>query len=920
MLNRRSLSFLVALAVALSLTPRGSAATLSPAEQGSSDQKLYKAYSEFFFLKRNMDFALEMSLRESFLTWLFQGINVEVAVRSKDDPSGTLAAIDPPELKGLDEESYAFPDSLLDAPLRIRYLANEKYQRTEFNHKFLQARLIKDQLIRTATAEDKKRMFKYDLESTILAYNNNKYREVIMQSDELVDRYGFNQMGDLIFCRAESYLALQMYDQAQSDYQSVVETSDDSWYRLRSLGRLISLAGDKGATKQVLEYWQQYQIENGEKREETYWSTAELVSRYLMAGEEWKEAQALLDSIPADLSFSLTVKLRSADCSLALLELDDAEARYEEILAPVKGKKLSDEETNDARLKLGYVEFLRGRFDVAFERFNSIQGVGDVAERGQLSAVWCLYRLSAYQQVIDRCNLFVKEYPQSQYFYEVRTLTGISEEMLGKGDSALQNYRVVMSALDDRQDFYDFNRELGAINSAVGRLQAIESQIFLGGERDLFPAYMKIRRELLGLVEGLKFARAIKATPFLKEVLKEQKALYETFENQSDLEDQIYDAQDAMMLEEYQKGIGKLTDIGSEISSGIKFYKAQQPLAQREQDKLYESQVSDTLKAKLEREWVATQKAIALTRQYLDRNMSTADPMTLIEITSIETGLVSLQDQILNVRSSLRKFGQDKVVTNIDIWSDFAYQRYTYGGLSFDYLYSKENRIEELDQYIRQVGTLLQEREAARRDTISLAADLIPASNPGEPPYFAPSVPLWGTTKPTSPLSDQMTNEEAAQSVDTVTAMETTPDGQPEAPTTDGEVKEEVVPSTDTEMENSVPADFEPENEGMALPGDTPAESSEPGLESPSDSQGQSEAPTNSETQNEEVAPPGGSELENTAPEGIEPTSEPEVEPEVPTLGNMETTTPDSLGKDSTDVPPPETTGSEEPQNAPSIP
>ena len=879
MFYRRSLSCLVALAVALSLTPRGSAATSNPPEKGSSDQQLYQAYSEFFFLKRDMDFAIEMSLRETFLAWLYQGINVEVDARSKGDPFGTLEAITPPELAGMEEESYAFPDSLNEAPLRIRYLANEDFQRKEFNHKYLQARLIKDRLLRTAAPEQKQRMFKYDLESTMIAFRDQRYREVILQSDELIDRYGFADVSDLTFTRAEAYFATQLYAQSQLDYQYVIDHSSDGWYRLRSLEKLIALAGDRGESAMVYANWQKYAAECGENRDGNYWVTAELTARYLMAGEDWDHALEILSSVPAGSGFDQAALHLSADCSLALLELDEAEAKYNEFLQPVKGKKITDEEVSQVLLKLGYVDFLRGRFDVAYNTFSSVEGKGDIAERSHLSAIWCLYRLSAYQLVIDHCNQFLQTYPQSEYFYEVRNLIAFSNEMMGQAESALENYRVVMSAIDDRQDFYDFNRELSAINGAVGRLEELEAQIFLGGERDLFPDYLKIHKELSKLVDGVKFARALKTTPFLKEVLKEQRDLYAFFKDQETLEEDIYDTQDARLLEEYQSSIGSLKDIGAELSAGVRYYMSQKSLAQREQDQIFQSQVSDSIKSRVEREWYSTREAIELARQYRENSTGKVDAATLLEISTIETGLVSIQDQILRVQYSLRKYDAATVTSNIDTWSDFAYQRYTYGGLNFDYLYAKENRIEELDQYIRQVGSLLQEREIARRDTVSLPAELVMASKSGEPPYFAPAVQLWGSVKPVSALSDETGSGEMVQP-----PTETTPAASSEA------------------MPNSE-AETVPGPDDGVTPSETPSET----------------APGSSETVPNEEMPEG------VMPEGssmVEPTSDaqPAVEETGAGMEEMETAEPDSLGGDTTGTIPPETGGNEEPQNGPSVP
>jgi hypothetical protein len=750
---RRSLSCLVVLAVALTLSPRGSAAAPDPAERGSSDQ-LFQAYSEFFFVRRDLDFAMEMSLRESFLTWLYGGISEEVYYRSKEDPAGTLEAISPPEISGLDEEDYNFPDSLLDAPLRIRYLAMEEYQRTEFNHKYLQARLMKDRLIQRATPDQRRRMFKRDLESTFMSFRDNLYRESILAFDELIDRYGFTDVSDLAFYRGESYLGIQLYEKARENYQLVLDSSTDPWFKSRALERLQAFAGDHGDMEILKSLWSQYASEAGDKKSPEFWETAFSTARYLISGREWKLAQQIFDSIPADFERYQEATLRGADCSFYLRDFDNAKNRYGSLLDVKKGKKAPAKPLAiEANLKLGYIDYLEGHFEEAFTRFNGIEAEGEMAERVTLAAIWSLYRLSSYQQVIERSNQFLLDFPASQYQYEARSLAGYSQDMMGRSDVALSNYKEVMSALDDRQDFYDFNFELEAIERSLGKAQELESAIFLGGERDLFPDYLEVHRNLQKLVDGIRFARALKSTPMLKEVIQEQKDLFQLYKEQDGLEAQIMESQDTKLFDQYQDVLSQLTDIGSQLTSGLRYFMKQKSLIQREQDNIYEMQKSDSLRAQLAREWAASEAAVMLVRKYRD-NSRGADAMTLVELTSVETRLSGLQDRILRVQSELHKYGQQSVVSNLDAWSDFAYQRYTYGGLNFDYLYSQENRVNQLDEYIQKVGSLLQQREALRADTMTIAANLRQSGKAGDQPFFAPSVPLWGAVKPGSPFSD----------------------------------------------------------------------------------------------------------------------------------------------------------------------
>jgi len=619
-------------------------------------------------------------------------------------------------------------------------------------------------------------------------------------------------MGDIAFFRGETYLAIQLYDPAIADYQFVVEHSTEAWYRLRSLERLISLTGDRGNVVAVMKYWKQYETEATNK-DADFWATADVAGRYLLAKGEWEDARVIFDLIPETAPEYQTAAVRAADCQMALLNLDDAESRYITLLTPVKEKKdLPKDLVADANLKLGYIDYLKGEYDQAYTKLSSIRAEGEVGERAEIGSIWALYRLSAYPQVITRSEKFIADHPHSQYHYEARCLIGFADEMMGQSGGALDNYKIVMSALDDRQDFHDYNYELQEITRSLGRLEELEDIIFLGGEREYFPEYLAVRKRLNSLMDGVRFVRAMKSTPFLKDVIKEQKELYDVFAAQGDLEQQIYDTQDTKLFDQYQQAVGELTDIGTQLNAGVKYYMKQRTLIQREEDKLYEVQMSDSVKKSLEHEWDETRKAMALVKEYMASNEN-MDAQTMVDLAGVEIELSGVQDHILRVQSDLRRYGQEIVTSNLDVWSDFAYQRYTYGGLNFDFLYSRESRLSELDGYIQQINSLRQDRARAKADTLKLAAELIPAGKAGDAPYFAPQVPLWGLAVAVDSPKEETQPEAAAQDTTVTTPMvepaqpAEEPPVEEAAPTT----SDEVTPATSTE-EVPPPAEAAPES------------------------------------------------------------------------------------------------------------
>ncbi len=807
---------------------------------------LYRAHSDFYFLRRDTEFKIEMMLRESCLSWFYQNLAQEASVRAYENPSATLEALTPPELTGFDETNYALEELPEDAPLRIRYIAYEKYIRNEFNHKYLQARLIKESLLNSATNEQRKRMFKRDVESAILAYRDESYRDALFRFDECINSYGYTDIADIVFYRAETQFALHFFDLAYNDYLFVIKNSTDTKMRNTALEKLIMLAGDKNNISAMMEFWSQYKEEFGTQNDK-YWDLTSSVGKFLFNNNKWQEAREIFLSIPQQSPKYAEAQLYAGNCSLALIELDDAEMRFKALLEMPKGKKddsrIIESIKQNAQLRLGYINFMRGEYDLAFVNFNKIKGDDETAEHAELMCIWSLYKLNAYLQVQQLCNEFINAHPNSQYLYEVRCLLGFTQEMMGSPDRAIKDYRTVMDALDDRQDYHDYNYELKAISEALSELGLMEEIIFVKGEKELFPDYLALRRELISLTNKVKTSRAIKTTPLLKDIIKEQIALSELFAQQEPLEQQLYDAQNPKLYNQYRKIIDDLIDNGSELYAATMFYMKQKSVIQREQDVMFESLMIDSLRSSLDREWNSILEAINLTRATLSE---CDEPEILVNLAGLEIDFHSIQDRILKIRYDLTKLRQEQeyVKSNLDEWSDFAYQRYTFGGLNFDNLYAQQQRLDALDQYIQKTGQILRERIEKQESAEPLPAELATTTKPGDKPYYAPMVPLWGSTpstevgEPTPPRDDssikiQEEPSEPLQPQSEPTKEEITPPESPIEPSetpAEPEIEpggeptpEPELPETPTETEESPSTENEPSIEPPIEPEPPPS-------------------------------------------------------------------------------------------------
>ena len=766
---RRLLTFFLLLTVIISFYPANLPAQVTRKEKDSQETE-FQAQTGLYLFKRSLEFEAEAYLHESFLLWLYQGITAEARKRHSEDWQSTLAAFEVLDLATFEDSVYVLPEDLEDAPPRIRYQAWEKLQREKYNHKYIQARRIKDKLIKSATSQQRERMFNTDLSSAIISYRNELYHEAILRFNELETRYGYDDMSDIVFFRGECYFKLSMYDRARTDYIYTYKNSNDRDIRCSALERLIAIEGDKGDIRSTERYWQKYLDEVGEAKDKYYYRVASMTARYLMALREWNSAQALYDEINPKSKGYVQAKLLAADCSLAMYarakmgflsldtidtRLNDARFRYTEIAeGEIKGKGLTKEIRGEALLKLGYIDFLNGDYYAAYDKVTRIKGEGELAEKALIIAAWSRFRVYDYGDVISLCYKFLETYVESEYFYEIFCLLGYSEELLGREEDARREYEEVIGAVDDQREFHSINYEKKQVISALGELQRLEPVLFLSGKLDVFERYSSLRKKLKSLFERLKLTEGIKSSPLIREMLDEQKKLYAVFKELMDMEKELFALDDSKLLGKYDKMYANLVDLATDLKSGLRYEMEQKSLVQREQEGLFQTRAGDSLDVDFNKEWRSTERTLQNVRDMMSQAEAVDDDETLLKLGEIELGLMSIQDRLMGVRTNLSQVQPYEIDSKLDHWSWFAYQRHSTAGLAFDYLYMRESRLLELDQYIDRVNNIIAERQVVEEELVELPENLIPASEPGAEPYYAPRVPLWKPPEPEKPEVD----------------------------------------------------------------------------------------------------------------------------------------------------------------------
>jgi len=874
MIYRRSLKIIVVLVVfCLLMPPVGKAAT-SRNDRLTEDQ-LYQAYTDYFFLKREVSFSAEMTVRESFLKWMFDGINFEVAKRQRKDPRSVNQAFNPPELTGFDESSYRMPDNISDAPQRFKYKAWEQYRRDEFNHKFLQARLIKDRLIKSSNPTQLHRMFRFDLETALESYKRREYSDAVLRLTEVIDSYDYRYLEDVKFYLAESYFALRMYLRTIEIYEENVFSDDNNEHRRISLERLISIFGDRGDATKVLELSTLNQDLFGNLQDDQYWQTTDLAARYLMFMGDAENALVLFDQIPPYEDRYEQAQLHVAECYLVLEQFDEAETRFTLLLEEELNRALISPEVNDqVLLKLGYVAFMKEDFKTSLERFIEVRELDYLKEEADISIVWALFRLGDFENSLLVGQYFFNTYTSSHYLSEAAAIIGACAETLEMDSLAHIKYEELMDAARIYREYQAINLEKETVRKLKKDAIPLEIEVFINNQRQLFPQYLTLQRTIDQLEEKIAIYESSKSRPKIKELVLERNRLREILKAHEESRDLISELSNSetrserKFSESYSYRLSEIEDLLYRINTGIQFEINRRTLIQHEAEEEYAETQQELLNQRFAAESSALDNSITIINDLSEQARRVDDPKLIIDMTGLELELKNLTDELAVMNFSINTSKELDIASNLDSWSRFAVKRSIYGGLDFEDYHAREQQLQELDQYIQQLNIVLSSRRRIAEMEEEQATVFVTEVSTEEERYFAPPVQMWEPT---------ISPEEAA-----VDENESVEDEMP----IDLDAETPVEPAGEIETGPETETPTEEDTEAPAEQGEETLEDSEtePPEETPTEPETEPPAEQNTET-------PAGTDTEAPAEQGAEPPAETETEPQVEQGGETPTET-----------------------------
>lgn len=635
--------------------------------------------------KEMVGFTAERQLREGFLQQLVQGNAREIRLRRR---SGEVVP------------NFTYPENETEKKLDIFDTTNIVIQFYEyrdslinnFEKKLIAARIIKRDLIATATPISLERMRQFDWTAFYSAYGANfDHRSdpqlALLISDEYARNYPQSLADSFWFYRGESALAAGYYKEAVESYDRVffVETSS---FRPRTFERLAFLYAEMGDIKRVEKTYIAWAQAGTPMYEDGKFAFHTGRAHY-EAGNYLGAVQALR-LVPAKTRYAFRAKLLLAS---ALANSDQYDSAIV-VLRPFLTQRAIDKFTIEkeqyvyAAILTAQVRALMGNGEEGL-RILSTLDVNDVyGDKIVFSKAWIYRTLGRFEDMANTADELIRKKVWSPFVPVASAWAAEVRELRSDKDKDV-SYVNILKTLEQGQRLGKFAEERMSLYRMMNDLHQMEASILLQDDIALFEAYIREQGRMTNLIEYNLHHAALATNPLLNEisVLEDSLSRYRTAVNQLLV---VADTTKHGKIEfQYMRLKAATQALETRLREIHKLAKNLRPAIRLEQDQ-------KVLKRELES---YTKRAF----QLLSEGAKPADYEIPDRATMSQLQLDKFSSQLISLR-------MDELKTNIETFAGFALQRYALGGLDYDVLVRHREQSEELTLFINQINALIEAR------------------------------------------------------------------------------------------------------------------------------------------------------------------------------------------------------------------
>jgi hypothetical protein len=550
---------------------------------------------------------------------------------------------------------------------------------TAYQMKFTYYRILKDNLIKTATPEERNRMLEREITDALLNYSDQNYELAEMQFQQIYNAYKgyYTNLDGVIFYSGEANFANHYYDAAQECYQKIINDYPNSQYIEQCYLRLMVISYSYGWKNEFFKYFDNVKDFLNIDREDL--NNAYYLAGYLYIQEnEYEDAKRILENVKDGSKYYLPAQYLLGIVFTNLERYNQAKKIFGKIVEQ-ENYPWSDLNNsifkNESLMKLGYLHYQRGEYDRATFYFDQVSKGYDGYDASLLGQAWASLKKGHYDNAINKVDLICNNYLLSNYVYEALVISAQCKRIQNRTDEAMEDLRYVASAKHALSKVQEYNDERKRILKQLDELEVLEGTILEHQNKKLYPQVVRIRDLINDALLTFRYRGAV-SSRLLEEYHDERKILIRQIKEFDSIVKYAEEQGNKEMLADALKQRGRLITVLEKYqlnhsTSGVSYF-LDYPLATKEGGIIYRREIIN----KLVNDLIIEQQRVQRDLQDVAQLMTLSNEKTRIDATIdleiIEEDLEDLNKQLNQFQVWLASHDVEDIKMETEKWTNYS--------------------------------------------------------------------------------------------------------------------------------------------------------------------------------------------------------------------------------------------------------
>lgn len=620
---------------------------------------------------------------------------------------------------------YTVDESSTDSPKISDYFKEWKAKRVaEYQLKYTEYRLLRTQLIKSASSSEIDRMLERELNDALLNFTDNNYDLSIVQFEEILKIYQqfYTNLDGMHFYKSEANFDNGYFDAAYEGYKNIVDNYPSSLYRPKSFFKMLLITYSYEWYDRFLELYDDFtklpNIDHNNFNEVTY-----LAGYILFQENNFKEAIERLQAVDKEAKQYMAAQYLLGIVYANQNNYSQAELVFER-LVNAQNFPWTDINSviikNEATLKLGYLHYQRGEYDQAIHYFDMVSKGYYKYDSSLMGQAWATLKKGEYQQTVQKSNILTSNYLLSSYTYEALALGAHCKKVMDNNEEALQDLRYVSNSKKVLERTIEYNEERKHILQQMQELERLEERILDRQDRKLYPHVVKIRDTINDALMSYYYRGSI-SSRVVAEFNDERNILIrqiKEFENimefsQKQQNQNIYNEalqqrnRLILVLESYP-----IENITSDVNHFVDY-----PLAVKEGGMIYQQDILKQTITELVDEKHRVKTDLEMISQLLTASSSETQMEVMMDLEILEEDLKDLHNQLNRFQVWLANKHLEQLDTDTEYWADFS--GFGISDINYTTYYEQIRKIGSLSRNINYIDEVLRNKKSELEQRIT---------------------------------------------------------------------------------------------------------------------------------------------------------------------------------------------------------